>query len=428
MTTANPADPADPADPAALDDDAEGPGHRGFRGIPRPILTVSISVFLNRVGGFFAIFLTLILADRGYDANQITVGLIVVAVSGMGGAGMSGWVADRIGPRRTLLLTTLLTSAFSVALVGIRSYLGTLVFAGLMAAVVQGFSPVAQAVVGEAAHPARRVTMFAVYRTALNIGVALGALLGGLWASSNMETLLWGNAAVGAASAALLLTLPKDPPRQRVQRRGAPGTSEPSKRVERRVLLADPQFLMTCVLLGSVSLVYAQHTGPLPLAMKENGFSTTAFGLLLTMNAVLVILCEIPLSMVVRKFTPQIPIVLGAVCVFGGFVVNATAVVWPVLIGGVLLWTLGEMLISPVAAAAATEAAPQGAGARYQSFLGFCQTTGMSLGPATGVFLYGLGPQVPWLASGALGCVVTVLLFRLLSRTSSRGGAEKVSA
>ncbi|WP_197287690.1 MFS transporter [Streptomyces apocyni] len=401
-----------PEDVARLE---TGEGRKGLLGraaIPRPIAVVSLGVFLNRIGGFFSIFLTLVLADRGYGPREITVGLALVAVSGMAGAGLSGLIADRIGRRSTLLLSTGLTALFSLALVQVAGYWGTLVLACLMGAVVQAYGPVAQAVVGEAAPADRRVALFAFYRMALNIGAAIGPLVGGFWAASNMGSLLVGNAVVSAAAALmLLLGLPRDMPqrgtrgKKRTATVAAPGAG----------VFSDLRFVGVSVLLGVVALVYAQQTGPLPLAMKDSGFSTSAFGALLTMNAIVVISCEVPLAMLIGKLPTRIPVTLGAVCVFGGFFVYALGVSWPFLIGGVLLWTVGEMLISPVAAAAATDAAPEGAGARYQSFLGFCQSTGMSLGPAFGVLLYGIGPLWPWLVSGAVGCVVAPLVFRLLT-------------
>ncbi|MFF9198822.1 MFS transporter [Streptomyces sp. NPDC014779] len=403
--------------------------------MPRPIAVVSLGVFLNRVGGFFSIFLTLVLADRGYGPREITLGLALVAVSGMAGAGVSGLIADRIGRRSTLLLATFLTSAFSLALVEVTGYWGTLVLACLMGAAVQAYGPVAQAVVGEAAPAERRVTLFALYRMALNIGAAIGPLIGGFWAASDMGSLLVGNAVVSAlAGLLLLLGLERDVPRRAAGTAdGGAGAEGAGKRgagagAVRAGVLADLRFVGVSVLLGVIALVYAQQTGPLPLAMKDGGFSTSAFGALLTMNAVVVILCEVPLAMLIGKLPTRVPITLGAVCVFGGFAVNALGANWPVLIGGVLLWTVGEMLISPVAAAAATAAAPRGAEARYQSFLGFCQSTGMSLGPAFGVLLYGFGPLWPWLVSAGLGVVAAPLVFRLLTVRQEDAPARSIEA
>ncbi|MFG3496188.1 MFS transporter [Streptomyces sp. NPDC047928] len=399
-------------------------GLRSLLAVPRPIAVVSLGVFLNRVGGFFSIFLTLVLADRGYGPGQITVGLALVAVSGMAGAGFSGWIADRIGRRTTLLSATSLTAVFSLALVQVTGYWGTLALACLMGAAVQAYGPVAQAVVGEAASPERRVTLFAVYRMALNTGAAIGPLLGGFWATNHMGSLLVGNAVVSMAATLMLLLLPRDGAREPegpAEPTAAP-TAAPAGETLPGGLFGDLRFVGVSVLLGVIALFYAQHTGPLPLAMKDSGFSTSAFGALLTMNAVVVILCEVPLSTVLGRLPVQVPIGLGALCVFGGFFVNSFGITWPVLIGGVLLWTLGEMLISPVAAAAATEAAPPGAGARYQSFLGFCQSTGMSMGPAFGVFLYGMGPLWPWIVSGVAGLVATPVLYRLLRARADRSG------
>ncbi|MET8509986.1 MFS transporter, partial [Streptomyces sp. NPDC004787] len=420
-----------PAGPAG---EAPGRGSGGFlgrfagKGVPRPIAVVSLGVFLNRVGGFFSIFLTLVLADRGYGPREITLGLALVAVSGMAGAGVSGLIADRIGRRSTLLLATFLTSAFSLALVEVTGYWGTLVLACLMGAAVQAYGPVAQAVVGEAAPAERRVTLFALYRMALNIGAAIGPLIGGFWAASDMGSLLVGNAVVSAlAGLLLLLGLERDVPRRAAGAAGA-GKRDAGAGAVRAGVLADLRFVGVSVLLGVIALVYAQQTGPLPLAMKDGGFSTSAFGALLTMNAVVVILCEVPLAMLIGKLPTRVPITLGAVCVFGGFAVNALGANWPVFVGGVLLWTVGEMLISPVAAAAATAAAPPGAEARYQSFLGFCQSTGMSLGPAFGVLLYGFGPLWPWLVSAALGVVAAPLVFRLLTVRQASAPAPSMEA
>ncbi|WP_017607093.1 MFS transporter [Nocardiopsis xinjiangensis] len=382
---------------------------------------MTFSVFLNRVGGFFAIFLTLVLADRGYDANEITFGLAVVAVCGAAGAGVSGILADRFGAKGTVAAATALSAVLSLSLVNVQEYVTTLVLAGAMNASLQAYTPVAQAIVGEASPPECRVPNFALYRVALNIGVAGGSLLGGLWAAEHMSTLLIGNAVVSALSSLLLFSmLPKStgssvPP--------AAARSTHGRRSQGPGLLANPYFVVVCVLFGVTSLVYAQHTGPFPLAITDAGFSTSVFGALLSLNAVFVIVFEVPIAMGVQRLPVRVPIVAGAVCVFGGFLINALGLGWAVLIIGVLFWTLGEILISPVAAATASNAAPAGAGARYQAFLGFCQMTGMSAGPALGVFLYGLGPQVPWLVSGVLGCLVAALFFWLLPLAVDRGTA-----
>lgn len=397
------------------------PGPRGLLPLPRPVAVVTVSVFLNRIGGFFAIFLTLVLADRGYGPNEITIGLAVVAVCGVGGAGVSGILADRFGAKNTVVVATMLSAVFSLSLFYVHEYVMTLVLAGAMSSSLQAYTPVAQAIVGEASPPERRVPNFALYRVALNLGVAGGSLLGGLWAADHMGTLLLGNAAVSALSSLLLFVLlPKSA--------GGPAPSPSSDTTADRAyrgpgVLANPHFVMVCVLFGLTSLVYAQHTGPLPLAVTDAGFSTGVFGALLSMNALLVILFEVPIAMGVQKLPVRVPIVFGAACVFAGFLVNAWGIGWAVLVGGVVLWTLGEILVSPVAAATASNAAPPGAGARYQAFLGFCQMTGMSAGPALGVFLYGLGPQVPWLVSGAMGVLVTALFFWLLPPAIARGRA-----
>ncbi|MEU9332322.1 MFS transporter [Streptomyces sp. NPDC048290] len=404
---------------------SEGPaaGERRYRtvkGVPTPILIIAVSAFLNRVGGFFAIFLALILASRGFDPGQITMALAVVAGAGMVGAGVSGWSADRMGPRWTLVLCTLATGVLSLALMGLTGFTASVILAALLSMAVQGFSPVAQAVISVTAPPERRLTMFAGFRTTFNLGAALGGLIGGLWAESHMDTLLLGNAVAAFASTLVLLALPSG-----LRERPAPAEKDtagkdPAGRPEKRSLTGDPGYMAFCVLIGLTAMVYAMHLGPLPLAVTDAGFGAGTYGAMLTANAVIVLCCEVPVSVVIRRLPPQAVAAAGAACVIGGMAILALGIAWPVVIASVVLWTAGEILVTPTAAEIAARAAPRGAVARYQSFLVFWQTTGMSVGPALGVFLYGVHGDLPWWLAGGAGAGVAAGLYVVVRARLSR--------
>jgi MFS family permease len=196
------------------------------------------------------------------------------------------------------------------------------------------------------------------------------------------------------------------------------GAAEPDGKRPAATSLAPP-FVAACLLFGLVSLVYAQQTGALALGIRDAGHDDGVYGWLLTLNAVLVILFEIPLTRFSGRWQRRTAVALGAVCVCGGYGVYAFGLGLAVLVFGVLLWTLGEILLAPVAAAFASESAPPGAEPKYQSLLGLCQSAGMAVGPAAGVYAYSYTHTLPWLLCAAL-LITAPGLFLLIPRAAAR--------
>lgn len=385
-------------------------------GMTKPIALVCAGIFVSRLGGFFVLFLTLVLAERGYGTQQITVALIVVATAGVVGAAAAGPVAARLGVRTTLLLAGTTTAVSAFACAALQDFGPTVALAAVVSAGVQAYSPLAQTVVGTEATAERRVAMFAIYRLCLNVGAAAGPVFGALLLSWSPAAVLIGNGL--AATAATLLALPL--PRTTPSTDSAPRTEPGPKPVRVRAGVS-PEFAAAAVVLSVASLVYAQQTGVLALAVREAGYTTDVYGWLLTLNAVVVILVEVPLSRYTARWQRRTPLILGTVCVCAGYAVNLAGISLPVLVVGVLSWTLGEVLMTPVAAAFATEAAPPSREPVYLSFLSMCQTVGYAVGPAAGVYLYGQHQTLPWLLCAVLMVASAPALYYLLPRAQRAG-------
>jgi MFS family permease len=305
------------------------------------------------------------------------------------------------------------------------------VVSALLIAGVQAYGPLAQTIVGIEAAPERRVRMFAVYRLGLNLGATAGPLIGSFLMEWSMSALLIGNGIAATSATLLLLALPtttahgpgpdrthgrkqktrKQKTREQKTReqQTESGRSAPRRRISRR-------YTASCLLFGLVSLVYAQQTGAFALGIHDSGQDAHVYGWLLAMNAIVVVVSEVPTTRYSGRWPRRTAIAAGAACVCGGYALNALGLSLAVLVTGVLVWTAGEMLLEPVAAAYASESAPPGEGPKYQSLLSLCQSAGMSVGPAVGVYLYGYGPTLPWmLCAGAL-LVTAPGLYHLIPR------------
>jgi MFS family permease len=388
--------------------------HR-YRAIPWPIRLLTLGTFVNRLGGFFATFIALILAVRGFAAWQISVALAFVGAAGIAGAALGGVAAARVGNRWAIVLSTAGAAVFTAALALRSPYSVTVAIAACISLLNRAYMAPSAALVGELAPPAQRVPLFAFYRLAINVGAAVGALLAGFLLTRSVAALLLVDAATSACFAVAALRLPPDRPT-----REPDGELVPYSRV-RGTVLRDRRYLVLCTGLGLVAVVYMQQAGALPLSMKAHRYSFELFGALLSANAVAVILLEIPLAAVIRHWPVWVPLAAGAALICGGYALYGVDLSLAVLVTGVAVWTLGEMLLSPVAPAAATKLSSPGSHGAYQATLAVAQTVGQTIGPALGVFAYSIAPELPWWGCGVAGLVAVGAIVASLKTRSSEG-------
>jgi predicted MFS family arabinose efflux permease len=389
-----------------------------YRAIPWPIRLLTVGTFVNRLGGFFAIFLALVLAVRGFSSLQISLALGFVGAAGVAGAAVGGIAAARIGNRSTIVLSTAAAALFTALLALRTPYAVTVAIASCISLSNRAYTAPSAALVGELAPPRQRVPLFAFYRLAINVGTAVGALLAGFLLTRSVAALLLVDAATTACFALAALRLPRDRPARDLEPELVPFAGV------RGGVLRDRRYLVLCVALGLVAVAYMQQAGALPLSMKDHRYSFELFGLLLSANAVAVILLELPLATVIRRWPLWVPLAAGAALICGGYALYGIDLSLPVLVTGVAVWTLGEMLLSPVAPAAATVMSSPQSHSSYQAALAVAQTTGQTVGPALGVLAYSIDPELPWWGCGVVGAVAAGAVVASLKTRSSKEPAS----
>jgi MFS family permease len=249
-----------------------------------------------------------------------------------------------------------------------------------------------------------RKQAFALIRMAINLGMSLGPALGGVLAKAHFSSLFLvdGLTTLGAA-AVLAWALPVGA----APARSAPGEAQPSLWGP----LADPR--MRSFWLGSVAVatVFFQADSAMPLHLVHNiGLSETTYGLLFTINTVLIVLLEIPLTAAIAHWDTRRTLALGALLVAAGFgLLGLAHDVWGVA-ATVLVWTLGEMLYSPSSSAYAAELAPPNQRGAYLGLYTAAWSIAFTLAPALGTRgLEQLG-ALHWAVVFAVGAVGTGLM------------------
>jgi len=138
--------------------------------------------------------------------------------------------------------------------------------------------------------------------------------------------------------------------------------------------------------------------------------STRIYGMLLSLNGVLIILCELAITNLTQRMSPRPVIALGYFLGGLGYALTGLARSIPALAATVVIWTLGEMVSSPMAGAYVSRIAPENVRGRYMGMMVTMWSIAMLIGPMAGTLIFQRDPMVLWIACGALGVISGALL------------------
>jgi len=253
------------------------------------------------------------------------------------------------------------------------------------------------------------VTAFAAYRLAINLRPAAGPAVAGLVAEHSFFAIFAGDAATSAVFGTLAIALLPDRPE-------VVHTAPAEALGVVRTILADRAFLALLAATFAVGAIYFQQEAALPLQVVADGHSTTVYGLLISLNGAVVILMELPLTTLTRRFPARRVIATGCMLTGIGFGATALANSAPALAATVVVWTLGEIVSAPVASAYVADISPPHMRGRYAGAFGMAFSLALIVGPAAGTALYGASPDLLWGSCIALGAVAAAIMLSPAAR------------
>ncbi|MGC9438014.1 MDR family MFS transporter [Streptomyces sp. WG5] len=394
------------------------------RGAPlSPLLRLLILTQLAFNIGFFAVlpFLSEHLGGAIGMAGWLVgfvLGLRTFSQQGLFVVG--GALADRYGIRPVVLAGCVLRIA-GFAWLGFAertwAVVGAVLLIGFAAAL---FSPAVesevarQAVVWEEEGGGDRTRVLALFTVAGQAGAFVGPLLGALLLAVDFRTACLAGAGVFVlvlAGHAWLLP-------QRI-----PGRTQVRVKGGARLLLRNRRFLALCCAYGAYLLAYNQLYLALPAEVERAAGSQAPLAWLFALSSLLVVTAQLPVTRWAgARLAPRRSMVAGLALIAAGFAVVALArpAGWTgtgglvPAAGFVVLLTLGQMLVAPVARAWVPDLAEEGRLGLYTGALssvsGLIVLAGSS---ATGLLLdSGLPAAVPWLVLAAVPLAAVGLLPR----------------
>ncbi len=401
---------------------------KDLRYLPRPVWIVAVSQLVNRAGSMVLSFLVLYLTrERGFSAEHAGFILFLYGAGSIVSAPIAGRLADRWGAvplmRASLFLSGVMLLAYPLAHAPWAIAAVTITLAML----TEAFRPAAMAFFGETVEPARRKSAFAVYRLAINLGMAIGPAIGGILATISFRYLFLADAGTSVA-AGLVLALSAIPHRAAK----APASSDTHLSGATRLHLstaahADPRFLFFLAGVLPVVVIFFQHISSMPLYIVNNlGFSPRTFGLLFSLNCLIIVAVEIPLNAATAHWSHRRTLALGALLSGAGFGAMAFARDFWTLAATVVVWTFGEMLFFPASAAYATDIAPDARRGEYSGLYTMTFSIAFGVGPWAGTVVLGrLGARVLWGLTFLLGTLAAAMFVRLPEPRHHRAASEQ---
>jgi MFS family permease len=372
--------------------------------LPRPFWVLMAGTFVNRIGYVVQPFLALYLAGPR-ELSAATVG-VVLACFGAGSLVsqvIGGYLADRIGRRATLVIGMVGSAGCFMMLASVRHLALIAVAATLTGLLLDVYRPAMSAAVADLVPPQARPRAYALIYWAINLGVAVAGVLGGVLADRSYWLLFTLDALTCVAFAALIArAVPETRP---VSSSGDPG----SYRQVLRDGIAVGLFAST--LLGS--LVYMQQVVTLPLAVRDSGLSASAYGLIYAVNPITVIVAQPFVMRLIDRFRVVPTMVVSELILGAGFGLTAFADSIGVFAVTVLIWTIGEIGFNAVGPALIAEIAPPELRGRYNGLIGVAFGGASLLGPLAGTWLFGVSQGLLWfccLVTGALSAGVVLAL------------------
>ncbi len=380
----------------------EAGGRRG-EGLPAAFWWLFAGALVNSLASFLIAFLALFLTARGFTLEQTG---LVVALFGAGtvvAGPVAGSIADRLGRRPTMLFALCVSGALTALLGALSAPVAIGAAVLLIGLVSNGYRPAAAAVIADLVPAPDRPRAFGFLYWAGNLGMAVSAAGGGLLAAVGWGTLF----AVDAATTLLFaLVVWRRIPESRPALPPVPDMAVPRGY---RAVLGDRVFLTFLGLQIVFMLAFLQFLVALPVDMTRHGFGPAVYGRVIAVNGVLIVALQPLAAPRLARFDTGAVLAAGSVLVglgYGAYALCQSA--WH-FAAATAVWSLGEILVLPVASAVVASLSPPDLRGRYQGLYGLVFGVAMLASPVAGAAaLERLGPRALWAACLALSLLVAL--------------------
>jgi MFS family permease len=376
--------------------------------------------FINALGNellypFFALYLS-----KKFNASMTEVGLLFTffTISGFIGLTIGGALTDRMG-RKGMMIFSLIASAFSNLAMGLSPSLyicyGLALFTGIF---TSAGGPASTAMIADLVPRNKRTGAFGITRISFNLSAALGPAIGGLLATRSYLLLFILDTVISTLCAFLVYRFLKESKPE-----ASPGEEKESFGATLGgylSVLKDKSF-MIFLAAGFLCWLTAQNfSTTLGVFLRDvKGVPESGYGMIISLNAIIVILFQIPVTRLIEKLRPLLMMAVGASFYSLGYLMYGFINTYLLFSLAMVIITIGEMIVAPVSQVLATNFAPEHMRGRYLALASQSGHIAYGIGPLLAGIIFDAGsPNQVWYAAGIVGAISALMFLFQVSKST----------
>jgi len=352
--------------------------------MPRYIWLLAIATTISVTGGSFLWPLNTIYMHNELGKSLAFAGIVLMLNQGATIIGnlIGGILFDKFSPYKTIVYGTLLSLSSAILLAMFHSYIIGYTFFLILIGFGTGVTwPIMFAMAGSIWPEGGRRAFNAVY-VAQNLGVAVGATIGGYVASISFNYIFIANASLFAVFLIFVL----------ITFRGMDQARDPQMHttiLQQKSSLKDRASFIALIILSLgfliVWIAYSQWQTTIASHTQDIGIPLEKYSMLWAINGFLIVLGQPFVKWFTERVTSEhMQIYVGNLILLLSFLIAMFAKDFTIFVVSMTILTLGEMLVWPAIPTLANELAPSGRAGFYQGFVNSVAAGGRMLGPLIG--------------------------------------------
>jgi MFS family permease len=391
-----------------------------LKSFPRPVWLLMVATFVESTGRFMVVpYLSLYMRDAGVSLGTLGLVLGAAPVANVIFGAWGGQLSDRWGRKPVQVLGVALSglAMFGFAFTGARPM--ALAFLNFMNGMTRTFyRPATSAALADLCPPHKRSEAFALNRIAINAAFGLGPVLGvAIFQTAPKAGFIIGGLLNLAVGLYIALVIPESAPlRTRATEKAASLADAPSAWAE---IARDGGFW---VWTAGMTLVWGSYDliqSFLPLHMRDYGVPLWTYGTILTINAFICVVAQLPASRALRV-APIAPSAAWSKLAFAaGFMGFAFLRSPAALMLAMVILSIGEVWGSAVQVRYIPEHARPALMGRYMGLSTVSELGRAAAAPAAGFLMGAAGGEAVFIMAAILAGTGGILLY-LAGRSQDR--------
>nr|MQY77424.1 MFS transporter [Spirochaeta sp.] len=279
-----------------------------------------------------------------------------------------------------------------------------------------GVMPASSAILIDLTDTEKRKAAFSLLYLGHNIGFAIGPVIAGFLFNNFIEWIFLGDALTTGISLLLVFFFVNEslPAKERIVERDGPERAEKGSLL--RVLWQRPFLLAFMLITIILTFIYSQYTFSLPLQLleiiKEAGPGN--YGLLMSVNAIIVISLTTLVIHLTNRMKPVLTVALASLLFAVGFGVIFFIRSMPMFFISTVIWTVGEILEATNSGVYIANHSPISHRGRFNSIMPIIHASGFAMSPLLiGVLIEKSSLRSVWPLLFLLGIIAAAALFLL---------------